>query len=240
MEDLVKLIERQQPATAGQANQGTVGEVAYDRIHDDILSGILNPGMKLKLHQLGRSYGVSVNTLRETLTRLAADGLVEAEGQKGFRVIPVSIGDLVEVTELRQLLECYAVRKSIETGGLDWEGRLVAAHHMLARSEQLMMKDAAAHSREWQKFDREFHVALMSACNSRWILRIHRIIHDQFRRYQLLTLKTIGFRGQALIDEHDQILKRALSRDADATAQLLAAHIRRGAEVRFDESADGA
>ena len=238
MENLVKLIERHQPSTA-EPNHGTVGEVAYDRIHDDILSGTLRPGMKLKLHQLGRSYGVSVNTLRETLTRLAADGLVEAEGQKGFRVIPVSIGDLVEVTEIRQLLECYAVRKSIENGGLDWEGHLVAAHHMLARSEQMMMKDAAAHSREWQKFDREFHVALISACNSRWILRIHRIIHDQFRRYQLLTLKTIGFRGQALIDEHDQILTHALRRDADTTARLLAAHIQKGAEVRLDESVAG-
>ncbi|MFA6021995.1 MAG: GntR family transcriptional regulator [Rhodospirillales bacterium] len=222
--------ERYFPAPE-EIEHGSVGEVVYGQIRNDILLGVLPPSTKLKLEYLRRTYAVSINTLRETLARLAADGLVEAEGQKGFRVIPASIADLREVTELRQLLECHALRQSIKTGGIEWEGRLVAAHHMLARSEQAMMKDSAAHAQEWQKFDREFHVALISACNSRWILRVHRMIHDQFRRYQMLALRTIGFRGQALIDEHRQILDDALARDADAATARLAAHIQQGAEL---------
>lgn len=222
-----------------EADHGTVGEMVYGQIRNDILLGQLLPGAKLKLNQLKQDYDVSVNTLRETLARLSADGLVEAEGQKGFRVVPVSIADLREITEMRQLIECFALRKSIENGGLDWEGRLVSAHHMLARSEKLMMKtpDDAKLSREWQLYDREFHAALISACNSNWILRVHKVIHDQFRRYQMLALKTNRFRGEELEHEHRMIQELALNRDAEAATELLAAHIRKGAEVPVNEMA---
>ena len=225
--------------SAKEADHGTVGEMVYGQIRNDILLGQLRPGAKLKLNQLKLDYEVSVNTLRETLARLSADGLVEAEGQKGFRVVPVSIADLREITEMRQLIECFALRKSIENGGLDWEGRLVAAHHMLARSEGLMLQnqDDAKLSREWQMYDREFHVALISACNSHWILRVHKVIHDQFRRYQMLALKTVRFRGEELEREHRAILEFALGRDAEAAIDLLASHIRKGAEVPVNETA---
>jgi len=211
----------------------TVGESVFTELRNDILLGALSPGMKLKLSSLQRDYGVSINTLRENLARLAAEGLVVAEGQKGFRVVPVSIDDLREVTELRQLIECHGLRRSIELGDLDWEGRLVSAHHMLARSEKLMLEDPDAHGAEWQRFDRQFHVALVSACNSRWILRMHRVIHDQFRRYQALALKTIGFRGEELLEEHRQILECTLNREVDKAVALLGSHIQKGAELPF-------
>ncbi len=216
---------------AEHSDTNTVGQSVFSEIRNDILLGALRPGMKLKLSSLQRDYGVSVNTLRENLMRLAAEGLVVAEGQKGFRVVPASIDDLREITELRQLIECYGLRKSIENGDLDWEGRVVSAHHMLARSEELMLADSAKHGPDWQRFDRQFHVALISACGSRWILRTHHVIHDQFRRYQTLALNTIAFRGKELVDEHRMILDHAVNRDADKAVELLAAHIQKGVDM---------
>src|SRR3954452_23797071 len=67
-----------------RTEQPSVADEAYSRLRADILGGELLPGMKLKLDALRERYDVSVNTLRETLSRLAADGLVEAEGQRGF------------------------------------------------------------------------------------------------------------------------------------------------------------
>jgi DNA-binding GntR family transcriptional regulator len=230
----VELFERmiEGPDAAPERPDGaSVGEAVFSEIRNDILLGALHPGMKLKLASLKRDYDVSINTLRETLMRLAAEGLVLAEGQKGFRVVPASIDDLREVTELRQLIECHGLRKSMELGDLDWEGRVVSAHHMLACSERLMMQDAAKHGAEWQNFDRQFHVALISACRSRWIMRMHSVIHDQFRRYQMLALKNIGFRGEELVDEHRKILEYTVNRDVEAAVRLLAAHIQKGSEL---------
>jgi len=229
-EIIERMMEGYEPS-ADSPDGTTVGEAVFSEIRNDILLGALHPGMKLKLASLKRDYDVSINTLRETLMRLAAEGLVLAEGQKGFRVVPASIDDLREVTELRQLIECHGLRKSIELGDLDWEGRVVSAHHMLARSERLMVKDSTKHGADWQNFDRQFHVALISACRSRWIMRMHSVIHDQFRRYQMLALKTIGFRGEELIDEHRRILEYAVNRDVEAAVGLLAAHIQKGSEL---------
>ncbi len=229
--DLLHKLGDTAPTDTEDASHGSVGEQVYARLRKDILHGALEPGLKLKLDVLKRNYDVSINTLRETLARLASERLVEAEGQKGFRVVPVSVVDLREIGELRQLIECHAVRKSIALGDLEWEGRVVAAHHMLTKSEQQMMEDPNSHYETWQKLDLGFHVALMSACNSRWILREHRVIHDQYRRYQLMALRTIGFRGQELLDEHRALLESALRRDAEGTVRLLTAHIRKGTEM---------
>jgi DNA-binding GntR family transcriptional regulator len=206
----------------------TVGEKVYAKMRSAILLGERLPGTKLKLDPIRKELGVSASTLREALAQLATEGLVEAEGQKGFRVNPISRDDLREVSELRQLLECHAVRKSIEAGDLKWEQDIVAAHRMLVLSERLMMEGGTAYAAEWQKFDREFHIALMSACGSRWILRMYRQIHDQYLRYQALSFKTAGFRGKALISEHAALMDYALNRNADAATALLARHIQAG------------
>ena len=64
----------------------SVSDKAYGRIRTDIIFGKLAPGEKLKLDGLREDYGASVSTLRELLNRLASEGLVVAEGQRGFEV----------------------------------------------------------------------------------------------------------------------------------------------------------
>lgn len=80
----------------------------YRRIRADIVFGRLRPGQKLRLEAVHDDYGVSVSTLREILNRLAAEGLVLAEGRRGFEVAPVSADNLKELAELRLLLACNA------------------------------------------------------------------------------------------------------------------------------------
>ena len=114
----------------------TVGSSTYEKIKHDIIFGELAPGSKLKLDVIKTKYEASVSTLRETLNRLASEGFVLAEEQRGFFVTKVSKEDLTEVAKLRVLLECHALKTSVESGDADWEGNLVAAHHKL----QLMEK----------------------------------------------------------------------------------------------------
>src|ERR1044072_7535866 len=66
-----------------RTESSSVADIAYERLRADILGGALPPGMNLKREGLRARYDVSINTLRETLSLLAADGLVEAEGQRG-------------------------------------------------------------------------------------------------------------------------------------------------------------
>ena len=92
----------------------SVAATTYDRIRHDIIFGKLRPGTKLKLNPLRVNYGVSVTTLREILNRLVSDGFVRAEEQRGFFVSSVSKDDLIEISQLRILLECSALEASIK------------------------------------------------------------------------------------------------------------------------------
>ena len=205
--------------------QATVAASAYDRIKQDIIFGRLEPGAKLKLGAMRTQYQVSISTIRETLSRLASEGFVLAAEQRGFFVTDVSADDLTEVANLRILLECSALRTSVQNGDTHWEADLVAAHHLLHRAEQQMLSGDHSQKELWKKYDSDFHHALIKACESRNLMSLHAILFDKYLRYQMLILT---YRGQEAADEHRAIFEAALARDADAAARHLETHITNG------------
>src|SRR6185369_6643691 len=120
-------------------------------IRTDILFGKLIPNEKLKLDRLRRDYGVSVGTLRELLSRLSTEGLVVAEGQRGFQVAAVSADNLREIAALRLLLESHALTLSFAAGDMDWEGRVVAAYHKLSAIEKRLLVGDRADPETWKR-----------------------------------------------------------------------------------------
>jgi len=202
-------------------NLGSVGDDGYHRIRSDIIFGVLQPDQKLRLEALKETYGVSISTLREILSRLASEGFVVAEGHRGFEVAPMSAADLRELAELRILLESYALEKSFTRGDMEWEGRVVSANHKLAAVEQRM----AASNREntlWKRYDEEFHQALISNCGSKSLIEMHRTIFDRYFRYPIISSDQ---RGAEPAEQHRQLLECALARDAKRAKAVLAAHV---------------
>ena len=200
----------------------SVGEAAYQRIRADIIFGRLAPGQKLKLELLREAYGASVSTLRELLNRLASEGLVEAEGQKGFVVAPVSATNLREIAAMRLLLEGHALAQSFAAGDMEWEGRVVAAHHKLALMERRMLSGDRGEPELWKRYDWEFHHALISACGSHVLHETHAAIYDKYLRYQMVA---VVFRGDIAAEEHEALLNCALQRDVQGAVAVLTRHV---------------
>jgi len=203
-------------------NAETAGERAYRHIRRDILFGRLAPAQKLKLDGLKESYGVSISTLRELLSRLTSEGLIVAEGARGFEVTPISPENLKEVANLRQLLECHAMALSFATGDMEWEGRVVAAHHKLAVVESRMLAGDRSAPDLWKRYDWEFHHALISACGLKAHLDAHSAAYDKYLRYQMIA---VVFRGEIAAREHRQLLECALRRDTKSAQGVLVKHI---------------
>lgn len=201
--------------------QVAVGDDGYRRIRTDIVFGRLRPGQKLRLEGLKEDYGVSVSTLREILSRLAAEGFVLAEGRRGFEVAPISRENLRDLAELRLLLESHAMRVSFANADMEWEGRVVSAHHKLASTERLM-ETGLGELEQWKRYDGEFHHALISNCGSRVLMDMHALVFDRYFRYQMLAF---SYRGEEPAAQHRALLDSALKRDADAAAVTLRAHI---------------
>jgi DNA-binding GntR family transcriptional regulator len=205
----------------------SIGEAAYQKIRSDIVFGRLPPGRKLKLDALKADYGPSVSTLREILNRLSSERLVIAEGQKGFEVAPVSVAQLQEIASLRQLLERHALEESFRNGDMEWEGRVVAAHHRLAHMEARMAQGDRSCIEEWKLYDWQFHQTLISACGSKMLVETHAAVFDKYLRYQMLAL---SYRGEIAAREHRALLDCALTRDAAGAGDVLNRHVSGGVE----------
>jgi DNA-binding GntR family transcriptional regulator len=200
----------------------TIGESVYRRIRSDIIFGILAPGQKLRLEKVSESYGTSISTLRELLNRMCAEGLIVAEGQRGFEVASVSADDFRQVAALRLLLENHAMEQSFQLGDLDWEGRVVSAHHKLAVMERRMLAGDRLDQELWKRCDWDLHHALISACGSGVLLETHALIYDRYLRYQMIA---VVFRGEIAAREHQQLLECALARDSKRAQAILVTHI---------------
>lgn len=210
---------------------GSAGEQAYERIRTDIIFGRLRPGQRLTLEKLRPTYGVSVSTLREILSRLTPEGLVTAEGQRGFQVAACSAEDLREVAALRLLIEKHALALSFQAGDMEWEGRVVAAHHKLARLEESLLAGDESRTQQWKRYDWEFHQALVSACGSKALLDLHSGIYDRYLRYQMVF---VIFRGLVAAEEHKALLECAMTRDADQACAVLDRHVQGCLDFAFE------
>ena len=211
----------------GRLRNKTVTQSTYDNIKLDIVFGRLAPEEKLTLQSMKDQYSVSISILRETLNRLSSDGFVKASPQRGFFVTPVSKQDLIEIGSLRTLLECHAIKESIQNGDGDWEGRLVSAHHKLKIEETKILSGDETNIAMWKQRDWEFHLATISACNSTNLLSLHAIIFAKYLRYQLLIMTN---RGETAALEHQHLCEAALDRDSEKAESILTKHINGGVD----------
>jgi len=209
---------------AGEPSE-TVSDVVFRQIRQDIISGTLAPGAKIKLEQAKERYCISISSLREILSRLTTENLVLAEGQRGFEVSPASRKELEELADLRTVLETHAIGLSFVSGNLEWEGRIVAAHHKLAAAEKKLLAGDVSRTIDWVRYDWEFHQAIVSACNSTTLMAALSSVFDRFLRYHMLAQ---SFRGKAVVDDHKLLFELALKRDVEGARAVIRRHIESG------------
>jgi DNA-binding GntR family transcriptional regulator len=204
----------------------TLTDQAYQRLREDIVHGKLPPGEKLGIEFLKRTYDVGATPLREALYRLSADGFVQVQGQRGFRVAAMSQEELTDITNLRVVLEGMALTQSVEDSDDAWESRVVAAFHHLTKAESQPDPDI----QEWEVRNREFHLALVSCCHSPWLMRFYETLYDQHKRYRNIARIDRSSRRN-VHDEHTAICNAALAKDIAGLCKANEQHIRRTAEI---------
>ncbi len=213
----------------GQLSQGARGRLSevIDRLRDEIVNGALRPGARLRLDGLRERYSVSAGTVREALSRLVAEGLVQIDGQRGFRVTPVRAAEVADIVETRLLLESHALRRAIARADVDWESEIVAIQHRMMRIEQAAAaaewKDASL-AAAWHDANREFHLTLARGGGSEWVQRFLATLADQTRRYGRRVLHE-PVAAISFADEHGRLIEAILAHDPDAACAILAEHL---------------
>ncbi|MGF7161578.1 DNA-binding GntR family transcriptional regulator [Rhodoligotrophos appendicifer] len=213
----------------------TLESIAHQRLLDDIRSGELPPNSRLKIRDLAARYEIGATPLREALSKLVPEGLVSVEQNKGFRVAPLSLRELIEITEMRQIIEAEAFRRSLERGDDTWESEVVAAFHRLSKSIATYPAGKTNEARlEWEERHRGFHRVLVSACGNSKLIRGVEMLHQNLIRYRSVFLMT-EISTDELRFMHQDLMRVALDRDLDAAIPIMRRHVK----VNVDQVKDG-
>jgi DNA-binding GntR family transcriptional regulator len=204
-------------------------DAVHARMRADVLAGVYAPGEKLKFADLCQRYAASVAVVRESLTRLVEQGLAVSEPRIGFRVTPLSLQDLLDLTATRCDIEGLALRYAVERGDVEWESRLVAAHHVLERTPLLAADGPPRVSDDWEAAHAAFHAALIDGCGSPRLLCMTESLRDASELYRRWSQPMEKDRDVAA--EHRGLLEAALARDADLAVTRLREHFGRTAQI---------
>ncbi|MGR4897346.1 GntR family transcriptional regulator [Stenotrophomonas sp. LARHCG68] len=207
-------------ASGGDTSR-TLIERTYADLRTDIIEGRLDPGSKLRIEHLRQAYGVGAGTLREALTRLVSDALVTAEGQRGFRVAPIAIDDLVDLTRLRVHIETHALRESIRHGDEAWRTQLRASYEALSSFEQPL---SCNQRRSWEVLNLRFHETLLAGQPSPWTQKVLRLLARHGERYRRYAMELPGM-TRDVHAEHTEIFELAMDGQEARAALALEAHI---------------
>ena len=205
----------------------TLIERTYNQLRLDIVEGRLPPDEKLRVEHLKSRYAVGSGTLREAMSRLISDNLILAEGQRGFRVAPIAIEDLEDITRMRTQLEVEALRQSIQHGDKVWSDKLTQVHDEL---DALGNPGETTDRRQWEFMNAQFHAVLIESHASPWTLRFLDLLSRHGERYRRLAI-SLKLPGRDVQSEHRDIFKSAISGNDVRAALALEAHIRATTDV---------
>jgi DNA-binding GntR family transcriptional regulator len=216
---------RRESVFTARHDRRKVTDWVYEELKAAIVELRLAPGRPLREGTLAEQLGVSKTPIREALTRLEQDGLVETTSFKGAAVTGYSRQDLIELYELRELLENAAAR-----GAAEWMSEQDRAHldRLCLQSRELKTgKDAA----KLAALISEFDTILFDQVKNTRIRALIENLWVHLTRIGQLTAVIPG-RIEASVDEHTKIVEAIAARDPDRAEQYMRDHIR---SVRDDQ-----
>ncbi|MCK6452496.1 MAG: GntR family transcriptional regulator [Alphaproteobacteria bacterium] len=206
----------QAPIPAGAAEDRTLAGQIARSLAERIVGGAIPPGARLRQDHVAAEFRASHVPVREAFRRLEAQGLVESEPRRGVRVPPLDPDSILEVTEMRAVLEELALAHAFDRIG---PADLAAARGAIEAGE------ASDDIRVWEAANRRFHRALIAPCGMKRLLAGIDDLHRAGARFLFATWRALDWQPRS--DHEHRALLAAVERGDRAEARrLLGAHIR--------------
>jgi GntR family transcriptional repressor for pyruvate dehydrogenase complex len=213
--------------------RSSTSELVMKEILESIKSGQLKPGDKLPPErELTKMFGVGRSTLREAISALVLVGYLEViQGRgtflrKDFQTANLSAMELsdiqtaasiIDLVEVREILECNAVKLATQRAGSDDVRRILDA---LAR-----MKETVGDYKRFSEHDFDFHIALAQATGNTMIFEMMKLIvnrvHEQYDRFKPKTL----FQTDKAVLTAEQIVAGIADGEAEKAAGFMRDHL---------------
>lgn len=217
---------------ARTADAKTRHEAVYFRVRARLLRGEFGPGEPIRADQIAAAYGVSVSVAREALMRLSEQRLIVAQPNRGFRVTPLDVDTITDLSLVRSELEALTVGLAIERGDAAWEAAVVAAHHELAITARPSIAEDPDGNERWAILHSRFHAVCASGCGSPRLCATRQQYFDeaevvrQFSRLQNT--------GRNVEQEHAELVDAIVARDAARAQAIVRSHVGRTTQSTLD------
>jgi DNA-binding GntR family transcriptional regulator len=202
----------------------TASERAYDYVKERLLDGRFPGGTLLSENELAHRLGVSRTPVRQAFVQLEAEELLELYPKRGALVVPISPREADDVLEARLLLEVHTARRAAQEAG---SGLGEALRATLTDQEEAL----AVGGRGFAWADRRFHRAIVAAAGNPLLVRQYDALRDRHQRIAAATIARDPTLIARFIAEHREIAAAIGRRDADAAADLTAAHLKGAREL---------
>jgi GntR family transcriptional regulator, rspAB operon transcriptional repressor len=199
---------------------GRAAGAVYDRLREEIVALDLKPGTVINRQSLQDTFGFSSTPIRDALTRLAEEGLVQVVAQSATRVSLIDVGQAREFQFLRRALEQEAVEtvcRSAERSSVIFLREIIEAQRLAAETSDLA---------RFELLDREFHRRIFEAAG---VAALHAMLRRQsghIDRIRNLHLPLVG-RMVEIVEDHAQIVTCLTSGDAGGARQAMRDHLSR-------------
>lgn len=199
-------------------------ESVFRTLRQAILCGELKPGERLMEIPLSESMGVSRTPVREALRKLEEEGLIIAEKNKGASVAPITERDLIDVLEIREVLDELSVR--------------LACRNMKKNEVSLLHKNlegfpAVIATKDPEKItahDVKFHDIIYESTGNKRLIQLMYHIQQDMYRYRLEYIR-VDEDHSSLYEEHDQIVKAIQKKDVDEAEAAIRLHLKNQRET---------
>jgi len=206
---------------------------AYDHIRDKLMVGELAAGCRLSNRALAREIGISIIPVREAISQLVSEGLLEHKPRVGTFVVEPSRQEIAELCELREALEAYAASRAAERIS---DGELAEMQRCCDAMDVILEEVAqsgwdSARSDRWRLADAGFHLALLRAAGNRRTLKTVsdlRVMTYVFGHRD--DARSLGDPVRAC-KEHQQILEAVRRRDPVGAREVMSMHLSRAEKI---------
>lgn len=194
--------------------------VIYRQLHADIVSGVLPSGQPLRQEELARRFSVSRVPLREALTRLEAEGLIEQRPRRGYAVAELNTSAVVDVFELRMVIEQHAGAVAARARNAE---DIAAVRDLLDRMHRLNPA-CADYAQRWTTLNYQLHQRIISSSRRKTLVRVASNLRDSVEPYVNIEVSmTRSFEASEL--EHREIFEAFKAGDANGLAELSRRHV---------------
>lgn len=215
-----KAVEDEESGGADQETRRSAdsSERAYNSIRKQLVEFKLKPDERINEVQLARSLGVSRTPVREALNRLASEGFVSLTPNRGFFVRSLSTEGLIDLYEMRSIIECAAFRLMCERATDEQIGRLKAFWEAIVDDYQDHPPDIILGE------DESFHLLIAELSGNPEIVNQLAALNARIRFIRRIQIEH-STHDKRQVSAHSGIVEAAVNRDANSGVELLRNHI---------------